>query len=209
MLQPVHSGRVEPKGGRERFSGNLQSHNGISHGYWISRISELLGTERAGTLALAQVMHEARQGLRRQWSALWRSGKIPMSKRQADKLVTIGREFGALNENNCAHLPLQRSVLYHLALLGRNTVVRLIAEGVIHPGLSLGEAMRLRQRKTRRDHASIERAIQRLEAMIQNGAEEISGSRRAGYAARLSRLSAEILKIGIIKGESHRICVIP
>ncbi len=146
-------------------------------------------------MALARVLHEAREELGRQWSALWRSAQIPISKRQADKLVTIGRELGGLSEHNCAQLPPHRSVLYQIALLGRDAVVHFVAEGVIHPGLSLGEAKALRRVKTRDVGPSIAKALRRLEEMVRRAGLQLSRARRAACAAALNRLAAEILLV--------------
>ena len=76
---------------------------------WVKAISAAWARGAANTLALARLACQARDQLPRgEWSRLWKSGRLPFSKRKADMLVT--------------------------------TVVSLIAEGVVHPGLTLREA---------------------------------------------------------------------
>ena len=50
------------------------------------------------TLALARLLHRARQRLKHgQWSPLWRSERVPVSKRKAEMLVIIGQGLGGTN----------------------------------------------------------------------------------------------------------------
>jgi hypothetical protein len=78
-----------------------------------------------------------------QWSRLWRSPRIPFSKRKAEMLVTVGEALGGLTAQKSAHLPSAWNTLYYLAQLGRGLIEQLIAEGRIHPRLLLREAREL------------------------------------------------------------------
>ncbi|MCI0352315.1 MAG: hypothetical protein L0Z53_23095, partial [Acidobacteriales bacterium] len=112
-----------------------------------------------------------------------------------DMLVIIGRELGELDEQDLAQLPVHWSVLYEIALLGTAAAKRMVAEGVIHPGLSLREAQKLRPRSARPGRSLIERLIQRLEVRIHSAGREFSQAGRAECAATLKRLAADILII--------------
>jgi hypothetical protein len=77
------------------------------------------------------------------WSDLWRSPRLPFSKRKAEMLVSIGQVLGALNAKNSAHLPTAWNTLYHIAQLGQELARQLITEGRIHPRMALREARNL------------------------------------------------------------------
>ena len=89
------------------------------------------------------VYHARRSLLRGEWTRLWTTGRLPWSLRKAQMLVVIGRELGELNMHTCACLPAGRRTLFYLAKLKRPHVEALIAEGGIHPMLTLAEARRL------------------------------------------------------------------
>ncbi len=115
-------------------------------------------------------------------------------------LVTIGRELGGLDEQNSAQLPVHWNVLYEIALLGTKAVIRLIAEGVIHPGLSLQDAIALRRRKKRDRAVSIEKLIRRLEELVRIAGPGFTPTRRMACADVLSRLVADILEFKAKEG---------
>ncbi len=90
---------------------------------------------------------------------------MPFSKRQGYLLLTIGDGLGWANVHTCAHLPAGVRTLHHLARLNRDTIDRLIQEGVIHPALKESEAKRLLaqfQGKTAEDTQAKSRILQRL-----------------------------------------------
>ena len=111
---------------------------------WINDIIEAWARGAANTLSLGRLLGEARACLRYgDWSQLWRSRRLPFSKRKGEMLVTIGKALGRLDAQNSAQLPLAWNAVYYLARLGRPTVERLIAEGQIHSGLTLRQARAL------------------------------------------------------------------
>src|ERR1022692_1471273 len=68
---------------------------------WIGKISRAWARGPANTLALARLLHQARQSVKHgQWSLLWRSPRIPFSKRKAEMLVTVGEVLGGVTAQN-------------------------------------------------------------------------------------------------------------
>jgi hypothetical protein len=111
---------------------------------WIDKISRAWARGPANTLALARLLHQARQSVKHgQWSHLWRSPRIPFSKRKAEMLVTVGEVLGGVTAKNSAHLPSAWNTLYYIAQLGQTLTEQLIAEGRIQPRLLLREAREL------------------------------------------------------------------
>ena len=107
------------------------------------------------------VEHWSRQTEHREYHR----GRLPFSKRQGYLLLTIGDGLGWANVHTCAHLPAGVRTLYHLARLDRETIDRVIQEGVIHPALKESEAKRLLaqfQGKTAEDRQAKSRILQRL-----------------------------------------------
>jgi hypothetical protein len=58
-------------------------------------------------------------------------------------LATIGKNLEGLNEQNSAQLPSAWNTLYFLSLLGLPRLLKHIATGTVHPGLTLREAREL------------------------------------------------------------------
>ncbi len=111
---------------------------------WIDKISRAWKGGPENTLALARLLHRARRSMEHgQWSRLWRSERVPFSKRKAEMLVIVGQALGEANANNCAHLPSSWRTLYYIAQLGQDLAERLIAEGRIHRRLRLCQAREL------------------------------------------------------------------
>jgi hypothetical protein len=111
---------------------------------WIDKISRAWKGGPENTLALARLLHQARRNMEHgQWSRLWRSERVPFSKRKAEMLVIVGQGLEEVNANNCSHLPSSWRTLYYIAQLGRELAERLIAEGRIHPRLQLRQAREL------------------------------------------------------------------
>jgi len=108
---------------------------------WTTEIQAAFAHGRANTLELARLVGAAKQRLRfGQWTRLWKSGQLPFSKRKGEMLVVIGQGLGSVDANNCAHLPTAWRTLYYLARLERSTLIERIAEGVIHPALTIQQA---------------------------------------------------------------------
>jgi hypothetical protein len=113
-------------------------------GNWIDKISRAWARGPANTLALARLLHQARQSMKHgQWSHIWRSPRLPFSKRKAEMLVTVGEVLGGLNAKNSAHLPTAWNTLYYIAQLGQTLTEQLIGEGRIHPRFLLRQAREL------------------------------------------------------------------
>jgi len=111
---------------------------------WEARINHLFARGRAGVLDLARVVCSTKSALPRgQWTQLWKSGRLPFSKRKGEMLTVIGRHLGALNAQTFARLPCGWSVLYHLAQLPGPVLENLVQDGTVHPALTLKEAKEL------------------------------------------------------------------
>ncbi len=111
---------------------------------WIGLIREPCSRGASSTLELARLMSKARRNLPYgRWSQLWQSGGLPFSKRKGEMLLVIGQCVEELDAQHSAHLPAAWNTLYYLVPLGRKTVIQLIKQGRIHPGLSLRVARAL------------------------------------------------------------------
>ncbi|HVR37037.1 MAG TPA: hypothetical protein VMS21_14430 [Methylomirabilota bacterium] len=107
------------------------------------RIRQLWSRGSGHTLELAMAVRTARRQLRHgQWAALFHSGRMPFSKRQADRLVGIAR-LGWLNGTSLSHLPRSLTSLHCLSRLNRAVLEDLTAQGQVHPALSLREVREL------------------------------------------------------------------
>jgi len=80
---------------------------------------------------------------RGQWTALWRSGRMPFAKSKADMLLAIGQKLVDLDAQTFGHLPAGWSILYQVAQLERAIFDNLVRAGTIHPKLTLLEAKEL------------------------------------------------------------------
>lgn len=137
---------------------------------WFGKIAAAWRKEVAHTMELARVVAQARTRLLRgEWARLWqdsRGGEMPFSKRKGEMLVVIGERLNWANAQTFAHFPSGWSILYCLARLNRVLLEKLLAEGVIHPKLTLAEAKRLTERphlcagKVRR--GNVERRLRQL-----------------------------------------------
>jgi len=111
---------------------------------WIQKINRFWKGGPGNTLALARLLGRARRSMERgEWSRLWRSQRVPFSKRKAEMLVSIGNGLAKVNAQKSAHLPSGWNTLYYLAQLGQQSIDRLIAEGRIHHRLRLHQARKL------------------------------------------------------------------
>ena len=111
---------------------------------WIRLICEACSRGTGSTLELARLLSQARRSLPYgRWSQIWQLRMLPFSKRKGEMLVVIGEGVEGIDAQNSAQLPAPWSTLYYLARLGRRTVEDLIAQGRVHPGLSLREAKAL------------------------------------------------------------------
>ena len=108
---------------------------------WVIEIKRFWAQRRFDMIELAKVVYAAkRELLYGQWTHLLKSRRIPFAKRTAEMLVVIAKGLGRLDAQSCAHLPSALNSLYHLAQLEQAVLVSLIAEGTIHPALTISEA---------------------------------------------------------------------
>src|SRR2546425_3097768 len=55
---------------------------------WVEEITQFLAQEKKNCIELGKLLHTAKRSLHYgEWSQLWRSGRIPFSKRKAEMLV--------------------------------------------------------------------------------------------------------------------------
>jgi hypothetical protein len=149
---------------------------------WILLFKKSWTRGAGSTLDLARTLCTARTSLRHgQWAELWRRGatEIPFSKRKGDMLVRIGETFRTANEQTSAHLPLGWNILHCIARLGLPLVERLIAEGRIHPRLTLNQAQDLLDqyglRKAKRSQSSrVRQRVVRFVKFVQDNWPDLS-----------------------------------
>ena len=111
---------------------------------WENAIQQCCVRGTTHTLDLARIVFAARKALPRgEWARLWSEGRIAFSKRKAEMLAVVGKGLGNLNAQTFAHLPSGWSTLYYLARLARPLLNSLIADGTIHPALTLVDAKAL------------------------------------------------------------------
>ncbi|HEY6186024.1 MAG TPA: hypothetical protein VIW67_27520 [Terriglobales bacterium] len=108
---------------------------------WAVEINALLVQGRKSTMQLARTVHAAKARLPYGcWTAIWKSGQVPFSKRKAEMLAVIGKNLGWADVQTFAHLPSGWSILYHLARLDQAVFRTLLEQGAIHPALTLLQA---------------------------------------------------------------------
>jgi hypothetical protein len=150
------------------------------------RIRRLWARGRGDTLALAVEVREVRQKLRQRhggWLELFRSGRMPFSKRQGDRLVGIAR-LAWLNGTGLSRLPRSWGSLSHLAKLPRTILEDLIAQGTVHPNLKEREARALvdgfpgQRSENRTQNPALRRRVQRFCRFVLDACEDWSPSQR-------------------------------
>src|SRR2546430_2306483 len=147
--QPEIRAQVTAREGTSEFVSNAasaarQQRKDFTLSDWIGEITRLWGQGGANTLELARMVRLVRSRMPRgEWTALWRSGRLPFSKRKAEMLVAIGERWSWADAQTFAHLPTGWSILYQLAHLERATFEELLRQGVIHPRLKLWQARKL------------------------------------------------------------------
>ena len=108
---------------------------------WAGMIRQAWFRGADSTLESARLMSQARASLPYGgWGQLWKTGEMPFSKRKGEKFVAIGQGLGGLDANDRSHLPAVFGALYCLAQLGQTVVEEFIWQGLILPGMSVGDA---------------------------------------------------------------------
>ncbi len=110
---------------------------------WTSEIRRLLARGPASVLQLARTVRLARRSLAYgEWERLCKTKEL-FSKTKANMLVNIGDAFRTADDQISVHLPWAWNTLHCLARLGLQLTKDLIAQGRVHPGLTLDQARQL------------------------------------------------------------------
>ena len=108
---------------------------------WATKIRLAWTRGNADTLELARIVFGTRCSLNdEQWTALIISGGLPFGRRKAQMLSAVGEGLGWAGAQTFAQLPRGWSILYHLSKLPQRIVESGIADGTIHPALTLQKA---------------------------------------------------------------------
>jgi len=168
---------------------------------WETKIRECFTRRNTTTVDLAKLIYAARSALPfGEWTHLWISPCRPFSKRKAEMLVVVGRELGVIDTQMFAHLPAGWSTLYYLARLARPLLNSLIADGTIHPALTLAEARSLLVRFNGRRAQSARRPNVRLrlrqfEHFVRATSESWTPADRELVRAELQKLAAQLERL--------------
>jgi hypothetical protein len=165
---------------------------------WEAKIRECFTRRTTTTLDLARLICAARTALPfGEWTRLWLSRSRPFSKRKAEMLVVVGRELRDIDTQMFAHLPAGWSTLYYLARLARPLLNSLIADGTIHPALTLADARSLLARFNGRRAQGVRRPNVRLRLrqfkhFVRATLESWSTAERELVWAELQKLAAQL-----------------
>jgi hypothetical protein len=130
-----------------------------------------------------------------QWTELWKSRRIPFSKRKGEMLVVIGKNLGCLDAQNSAHLPSAWNTLYYLARLDRSLLENLILDGIIHPGLTLTEAKQLMAQSKGASEGrkpTLRQRFKKFEACLRTHSDNWTDNERAWIRRELLHLADEL-----------------
>ena len=164
---------------------------------WMREIKKVWGRSASSTLDLAAVVSAAKKQLQRrygQWSLLWKSKEMPVSKRTADMLAVIGKRMAGLDSQTSANLPRGWNVLYQLARLDRQTLEKFIQQGIVHPKLTLREAKELvaDQSSAQSRKANVRQWLRRFAEFVRNTAGDWESEERAAARETLTQLIEHI-----------------
>lgn len=173
------------------------SDSALSIEQWSSQIRSVWAKGATNTLELARVVCEARQRLRYgAWAKMCQSKRLPFSKSKADMLISIGKHLGDLDAQTFGHLPSGWSILYFLSRLRAATVKRLVAEGVIHPGMKLDEARELlakyRGKQRMRTKVNVGQRLRKFRDFVASTVREWMPAERALACTELAQLARMI-----------------
>ena len=165
---------------------------------WAGEITRFLERGKSSTLDLARTVYQAKTSLSYgQWSELFTSRGLPFGKRKAEMLVVVGREFGQLDAQTFAHLPAGWSILYQLAQLRSSDFEALIADGTIHPALTLAQAKGLvaRFKGRAKGHArrlGVKRRLRHFSDFLRQTSGDWTAKERDLVRAQLFHLALEL-----------------
>jgi len=144
---------------------------------WIGEIKKVWARGSSSTLDLTRVVSAAKNRLQRhygQWSQLWESGPMPLSKSTADRLATVGDRMGWIDSATSLNLPRGWNILFCLARLDRGALEQLIEQGFIHPKLTLRGAKALvaeftgKQTAAERRKANVRERLRRFAGFVRD-----------------------------------------
>jgi len=165
---------------------------------WAKAIAAQARRGTKGTLDLGRLVYAARRALPYGgWSKLWRSVRVPFSKRHGEKLCRIGEVLGPLDAHVCAQLPYGRSSLHQLARLDRSTVEDLVRRQVIHRRLKAKQvsalvAKILGQSKSPSRRLNLKQRLERLKTFVDETLADWTAKHRDLSTTELSRLIRKI-----------------
>ena len=111
---------------------------------YVRRFEAAFTKTLAGILEAGRILVEAHARLNYgEWESLFRDHLLPISKRTANRLVSIARNKALANGSNVAHLPYSLTTLYALAQVPINTLEKAIADGFVFPEMTARDVKRL------------------------------------------------------------------
>ena len=173
----------------------------ISTDDWLAEINRLVSVSKINYLNVARIVFAAKRDLSRgQWTAMWESEGAPFKKGKADALFSIGKNLGELNAQTSEHLPAGWNPLYQLSRLDRDTLMKLIDEGTIHPRITFNAARELVARfkggLKKKATANVIRRLHRFRAFIDKTLNEWTRDERELAQLELSEVIEQIAGVG-------------
>jgi hypothetical protein len=164
---------------------------------WAVEINALLAQGKEGVIQLARTVHTAKAKLPYgQWSALWKSGQVPFSKRKAEMLAVIGKSLGWVDAQISAYLPSAWNTLYHVARLDETAFKTLLEQGAIHSKLTLQQAKDLlavsRGKNVLERESDLTQRLKRFSDFVRAHRKEWSATEREQACVELSQLVDEL-----------------
>jgi hypothetical protein len=164
---------------------------------WADEIMRQFALGQSSTMELARSICAAKSQLHYgQWTQMWKSGRIPFSKRKGEMLAVIGKNLAPLDAQTSAHLPWGWNILYCLAQLNRKALEQLVEQGTIHPGLTLREARELlaqiQGRSDKPGKSKVRQRLQRFSDFVRDTINDWQPEEREAAKIELSRLIEQI-----------------
>ena len=111
---------------------------------WADHINLLVNSSVSAVIQLGRVLSEAKIKLQHgQWQALFKSGKVQINLRVAQRIMAIAHNQALSKTTNSSCLPASPDVLYTLSRLPSDDVEAHILARRIHPGMTIREARQL------------------------------------------------------------------
>jgi hypothetical protein len=118
--------------------------------FWIKELVPAYGKTIEAVFDMGRVLSAARDELKplRHWTKFLKEDALPFGARKVQTLIRIYAHFGDLPAQTVARLPQGWAILNVLSQLDPANVEHLIAEGKVHPTLTLNEAKILAGKST-------------------------------------------------------------